>query len=333
MPADTARATAERLIAFWTRPRTLDPNSRQLCGELAEAVDPAGVLADAVRDDPDGTVARLAQAVRASERNGRVLAIVGQLTNRVTLAPWPLSRDTPTAPEHAASEDHMGCDSGAAGEDLFATVMRTGDPPDAPPDDAVPPVRPVPGVPIAGDILLAASDPTDLARLRLGREEREIREALDLSPGRGRWSLHPWPALRLRDLTRALLDLRPRIVHFAGHGSKKGGLFLEDEAGLAQRMPAEALADLFGVVEGAVRCVVLNACYSAAQARAISAYVPFVVGSPSAIADDAAIAFSVGFYQALGAGRDIPQAHRVGCIHMRGTGTSRHPLPVLIQRS
>jgi hypothetical protein len=288
----TAYATARTLEAFWTRPGTLDGDTRRLCGELAEAVDPAGALAAAAREDPDGITTRIAVVVDAAcERDPRVLSILERL----------IKRRLPRPPG---------------------------------PDKTVPPgLRPAERGLIAGDILLAASDPTDLARLRLGHEEREIREALDLSAGRGRWSLHPWPALRLRDLTRALLDLQPRIVHFAGHGSKKGGLFLENEAGLAQRMPAEALADLFGVVEGAVSCVVLNACYSEAQARAISAYVPFVVGSPSAIADDAAIAFSVGFYQALGAGRDVPQAHRVGCIHMRGTGTSRHPLPVLIQRS
>jgi hypothetical protein len=329
MAMDRAYATAERLIAFWTRPRTLDPGSRQLCGQLAEVVDPAGALADAVRDDPDGMVARLAAAVRASERNGRVLAILGQFTHHSTLARSHHPRP-PAELEPSGEEPTSGCDSRA---DRRMVAASTAEPAGrAAVQDRRVVERETGPVP-AYAILLAASDPTDLARLRLGQEEREIREALDLSSGRGRWAIHSRPALRLRDLTRALLDLQPRIVHFAGHGSDKGGLFLENEAGLAQCVPTEALADLFRLVEGAVDCVVLNACFSRKQARAISAYVPFVVGSPSTIEDQAAVAFSVGFYQTLGAGRDISQAYSMGRVHMRGAGTARRALPMLIKRS
>jgi hypothetical protein len=140
--------------------------------------------------------------------------------------------------------------------------------------------------------------------------------------------------VRLRDLTRALLELRPRIVHFSGHGGGEAdGVFLEDEAGNACEVPPEAVAELFAALDGGVECVVLNACYSQPQAQAISAHVPFVVGTPDAIADEAAVAFSVGFYQALGAGCAIPQAYRVGCVQMRGAGTAGLPLPVLLERS
>jgi hypothetical protein len=289
MAADTNTAYAvDFLVAFWTRPRTLSPRLGQLCSQLAHAVDPAGALAAAVWDDPDGVVGRIAVAVQAArESDGGVDALLEQFPRRLRQPNMPLP--------------------GGGGPPALRESR--------------------------GRILLAVSDPTDLGRLRLGLEEREVREALDLSSGRARWAVYSRPALRLRDLTRALLDLQPNIVHFAGHGSEKGGLFLEDEAGFAQCVPPEAVAELFRLAEGAVHCVVLNACFSRRQARAISAYVPFVMGSPSTVDDKAAIAFSVGFYQTIGAGRDIAQAYNVGRAHMQGAGTAPRALPVLIQRT
>jgi hypothetical protein len=187
-----------------------------------------------------------------------------------------------------------------------------------------------PGASPSSTILIAVSEPTELARLQLGRELREIQEALDLSIGRGRWPVQARTAVRIRDLSRALLELRPRVVHFSGHGSGAGNLYLEAEDGHAQPVPEEALAALFKVVQGVVECVVLNACFSEPQARAIAAYVPHVVGTPSSIADDCAIAFSVGFYQALGNGSVFAQAYVVGCAHMQAACPGGSPLPVLI---
>lgn len=179
-------------------------------------------------------------------------------------------------------------------------------------------------------ILMAAAEPVDLARIQLGREAREIGEALRASAGRDRWRVEPLPSVRLRDLSRALLEVRPRVVHFSGHGIESGGLFLEDDAGNARKVPPGKLGELFAAIEGKVECVVLNACYSEAQAKAISAHVPFVIGSASMITDTAAITFSIGFYQALGAGRTFREAFDVGSASVRASGET-HPL-VLLER-
>lgn len=180
-------------------------------------------------------------------------------------------------------------------------------------------------------ILMAAADPVDRTRLQLGREAREIGEALRASAGRDRWKVELRPSVRLRDLCQALLEVQPRVVHFSGHGSAGGGLFLENDAGFARLMAPEALSDLFAAVEGEMECVVLNACYSEPQAKAISAHVPYVVGTTAEIKDTTAITFATGFYQALGAGRTIRQAFNVGSASARASGET-HPL-VLLERS
>ena len=59
-----------------------------------------------------------------------------------------------------------------------------------------------------------------------------------------------------------------------------------------------------------VQCVILSACYSEDVARAVRAYVPWVIGCDESIADEAAIAFSRAFYRALANGEDYEKAFR-----------------------
>ncbi len=61
------------------------------------------------------------------------------------------------------------------------------------------------------------------------------------------------------------------------------------------------MAQLFELCSDHVHCVVLNACYSEPQARAIVRHIDYVIGMKQAIGDESAIKFSVGFYDALGA--------------------------------
>ena len=51
--------------------------------------------------------------------------------------------------------------------------------------------------------------------------------------------------------------------------------------------------------------MVLNACYSETQARAIAEHIDAVVGMTTAVGDQAAINFAAAFYQALGFGRTV----------------------------
>jgi len=164
--------------------------------------------------------------------------------------------------------------------------------------------RPVP-------ILLVASDPTDLARLRLGKEAREIKSRLQNAKGGNRFTFHPMFATRPIDLIEELLSRRPEIVHFAGHGTRDGTICLENDSGQMHRVTPSALSELFKELRG-IRCVLLNACYSEIQAREIARHVDYVIGAQSTIPDDSAIAFAIGFYQALGSDCSIEEAYRLG---------------------
>jgi CHAT domain-containing protein len=198
-------------------------------------------------------------------------------------------------------------------------------------------------------ILFLAAQPIETARLRLDEEIREIEEGLKRSKFRDQFTLKQQWAVRPIDLRRALLDHKPQIVHFSGHGiggvtsaesSRKliavsqsepteEGLILEDQIGTPKLVSTEALSGLFELFSDSVECVVLNACYSERQANAIAQHIPFVIGMQSAIGDRAAIEFSIGFYDALGGGCSVEVAYKLGCNSIQLAGLSEALTPTL----
>lgn len=164
-------------------------------------------------------------------------------------------------------------------------------------------------------ILFLAAEPTGLNQLRLGEEMREIEDCLQLGRHRASFSLQTRTAVRPRDLIRTLLRYRPAIVHFSGHGARTGELILEDDRGASLPIRPEELSRILQVFNRQIKCVILNACYSDPHAKAIARYIKYVIGTTEAIVDKAAVAFSVGFYQALGEGETIKTSYELGRQH------------------
>jgi TIR domain/CHAT domain len=178
-------------------------------------------------------------------------------------------------------------------------------------------------------ILILAANPKDSVPLRLDEEVREIKAGLQRSRHRDRFVVEYESAARPRDVRRAMLDYRPQVVHFCGHGEGEKGLVLEDETGKPKLVSTEALASLFELFSDQVECVLLNACYSDVQARAIAQHIDSVIGMNQAIGDRAAIEFAVSFYDALGAREAIAFAFRLGCNAMQLAGIPEDQTPVL----
>ena len=137
-------------------------------------------------------------------------------------------------------------------------------------------------------ILILAANPKTTSRLRLDEEIREIDNGLQAAKKREHFRLVQKWAVRQRDFYQAILEYKPHIVHFCGHGAGDDGIVLEDEMGQQALLGTEALSRLFKLfaVKG-VECVVLNACYSEEQAQAISQYIKYVIGMNKAIGDKA----------------------------------------------
>ncbi|MBW4450426.1 MAG: CHAT domain-containing protein [Spirirestis rafaelensis WJT71-NPBG6] len=185
-------------------------------------------------------------------------------------------------------------------------------------------------------ILILAANPKQTSRLRLDEEVRDIKEGLRLSQQRDKFILQQEWAVRPRDVRRAVLDFRPNIIHFSGHGAGSTGLSFEDETGKEKLVTAEALAGLFGQFAKQVECVVLNACYSEEQAVAIAQHIDYVIGMNAAIGDKAALEFAVGFYDALVAYDPrydtysrIEFAFNIACNAIQFAGVSGISIPIM----
>jgi hypothetical protein len=182
-------------------------------------------------------------------------------------------------------------------------------------------------------ILFVASDPRDLGRLRIQDEFRMIKDELRGTVGSDQFVFELAFATRPQDLSRELLKKpRPAILHFSGHGSTEGAICLQDDSGTIQAVPGAAIAELLSQVATTLDIVVLNACYSREQADAIRNYVRHVVGMGNSISDRAAIAYAVGFYQALFSGESVPVAHAAACAQVHMVSPAEKAIPELLTK-
>ena len=218
-------------------------------------------------------------------------------------------------------------------------------------------------------ILFLASNPGDTTRLALDEECAAIERELRMAPGRDFHFVAKW-AVSVDEMMRCFNELAPTIIHFSGHGSVGDGLHVhEDPPEPAQRrdvLPAtspgtgagiylqdscvtgSALARMIATAAPSARVVVLNACFSDAIAESLHSVVECVVGMSGAVRDDAARAFAVGFYRALGNGRSVgnavaqaiatlaakqlPDEHRPVCRTRNGICADEFVLPVATPR-
>ncbi|AFY53187.1 hypothetical protein Riv7116_0593 [Rivularia sp. PCC 7116] len=161
-------------------------------------------------------------------------------------------------------------------------------------------------------ILILAANPTDTSRLDLPQEVRQIQAVKRQAKYREEVGIISEWAVRVDDLHSHLLDYKPNIVHFCGHGTGDNGLVLENEYGQKQLVSSKSLADLFKLFDKNVECVVMNACYSEVQAKAIHEHINCVIGMNKAIGDKAAIKFATSFYNALINARNYQDSFEFG---------------------
>lgn len=184
-------------------------------------------------------------------------------------------------------------------------------------------------------ILFLSANPDSTTRLALDEELRAIQVRLRQSGAADRIELCAEWALRGDEIPAALMRHRPQIVHFSGHGSSAGELILSaSKAGELNTVSAETLRRIFEPLAADISCVVLNACYSALQAKALAEILPCVVGMTRKVKDTAAVAFAAGFYEALAFGESVQTAFKLGCTQIElAQEPGQRDVPNLLLRS
>jgi hypothetical protein len=180
-------------------------------------------------------------------------------------------------------------------------------------------------------MLIVFANPRGSDPLRLGDEDRIIRECIRRSQNREILREKIVHAARIKDFQRELVEAEYQIVQFSGHGTPTGELAFEDELGQIKPVPQRALSDLL-MEFPSIECVILNACYSKNQGEMISWSVPFTIAMDKAISDDASQSFTRGFYDTLGAGKDYHFAYRMGCRAISLAGYAEEATPIFFER-
>jgi hypothetical protein len=176
-------------------------------------------------------------------------------------------------------------------------------------------------------ILFLAANPLTTGRLQIDEELRSVRQKIEAAEFRDDVTLEIGVAVRPDDILQLLNRHDPHVLHFSGHGSATDGIALSGEAGDVKFLSEEAIERLFVAMSGRIRLVVLNACSTEDQAKAIGNHIDCVVGMSRSISDDAAALFAASLYRALAFGKSIQNAFEqaLAAIALEGLGEADTP--------
>ena len=177
--------------------------------------------------------------------------------------------------------------------------------------------------------LFLAANPKSTPRLAIDEEMHAIKQKVRAAQYRDTLVFESAWAVRPDDLLQLLNEHRPQIVHFSGHGSNEG-LSLVGEDGQTKLVSTRALQSLFRTLKDNIRVVLLNACYSREQARALVETIDCVIGMKESIGDHAASVFASSFYRAIGFGRSIEEAFEQGMTSLLLEGIPQEDVPDLL---
>lgn len=168
--------------------------------------------------------------------------------------------------------------------------------------------------------------------LRVGRETRQIRSAVQAAVLRDYIEFDLRPAATPQDLLSGIAEFRPHVVHFSGHSAETFVVFEADvdEPNSGVAIPADVFARAIAAVDTPPSLVVFNSCSSASQADAlVEGVVPFAIGMSDSVEDGDAIRYSARFYGAVANGQSIAGAHELARTDLAMGGTAGADIPTL----
>ncbi len=168
--------------------------------------------------------------------------------------------------------------------------------------------------------------------LRVGREQKRIRAAIETALHRDYVELDVRPAATTEDLLDGIAKFRPHVIHFSGHSNEDSIEFEDevDEPHVGVIVSARAFANAVRATDQAPILIMLNSCLSSGQLdRLVADVVPFAIGMTDEIEDGDAIAYAARFYANVANGQSIHAAHAAGRAALELGGLEGADLPTL----
>jgi hypothetical protein len=164
-------------------------------------------------------------------------------------------------------------------------------------------------------ILFTSANPRGMPPLKI---EKELVNMMTGLRGSSVFKLEFISRLTTSEFINEVCSLKPHILHFSGHGEdafediENHGIVFSDLNGNPKLVSTEILEKVFTELKKwpgfSLEYVLLNSCHSKFQAEAISKVGFVAIGTSTIISDTAAIAFSEGFYRAIGRGEEVYNA-------------------------
>jgi hypothetical protein len=167
-------------------------------------------------------------------------------------------------------------------------------------------------------ILILVANPFDTAALTLDEEYQRIHNLWRSCDLRDQFKVHHCLATRAETLQSEVLQFKPHLIHFSGHGTEDSVIFTDSTGYQTHEVSKLALANLFKLCAPDLKAVFLNACHSAINAEYIAEQVDYFIGMNDAIDDKSGTTFSQGFYSVIfnQDTLDIEQAFQAGLNQM-----------------
>lgn len=178
-------------------------------------------------------------------------------------------------------------------------------------------------------ILFLSANPEKTDKLALIKECNAINKEIELAAGRESFKIEQYHDISIDQIRIQLLEYKPQIIHFSGHGSPRSALVFQTATGQVDIVPPDALTGLFKILGKDISLVFLNACYSQEQAEEIAKHVKCVIGMSRAISDETALKFAVSFYSTLGFGKSVKDAFDLAANDLKLFGIPDDATPQL----
>jgi len=167
-------------------------------------------------------------------------------------------------------------------------------------------------------IVLLGSAPKNLPGINLGTEHRKIDDAIRMSTYRDNYEVIVKSGGMFSTLIKEFINGKPEILHISGHGDGEG-IAMEAEDGSSDYIPIASIHAVLSIGIDKTKCVLLNTCYSAEQAKQLSTLELYVIGMTGSTKDNFAESFSQGFYQGIGEMLGIADAFQLGVARLHAS--------------
>lgn len=165
-------------------------------------------------------------------------------------------------------------------------------------------------------ILVVSARPHTTKPTELEQETARIKQVVQKTPQGKEISVEKLPAIFYEDLTLAIAQKQPHLIHFCGADTLEGLVFASETQDARLLDPGQ-LTQLFQEFGRSVKCVILDRCLSVLQADAISDCIKTTIAIDADMGGEGANLFTTEFYRWIGYGEGINEAFEMGCLALQ----------------